>query len=65
VRWPRLRDFVGRALAHDCFAYTLPFEQAQLSTDPKGRRAALLAAGAPLTAETMGTPEARKGIMTL
>ena len=65
VRWPRLAGFVRRALAHDCFACTLPFEQAQLSTDPKGRRAALLAAGAPLTAETMGTREARRGVMAL
>ena len=65
ARWPRLAGFVRRALAHDCFACTLPFEQAQLSTDPKGRRAALLAAGAPLTAETMGTRAARRGVMTL
>ena len=64
-RWPRVAAFVDRALAHDCFERFLPFEQAQLSTDPKGRRAALLAAGAPLTAETMGTREAKRGIMRL
>ena len=64
-RWPRVAAFVERALAHDCFARFVPFEQAQLSTDPKGRRAALLAAGAPLTAETLGTREAKRGIMRL
>lgn len=63
ARWPRVAGFVARALAHNCFARFLPFEQAQLSTNPQGRRAALLAAGAPLTAETMGTREAKRGIM--
>jgi glutathione S-transferase len=65
ARWPRTAAFVERALAHDCFAAFLPFEQAQLSTDPKGRRAALLAAGAPLTAETLGTREPKRGVMKL
>jgi glutathione S-transferase len=64
-RWPRTAAFVERALAQDCFAAFLPFEQAQLSTDPKGRRAALLAAGAPLTAETLGTREPKRGVMQL
>jgi glutathione S-transferase len=64
-RWPRVAGFVERALAEDCFARFLPFEHAQIATDPKGRRAALLAAGAPLTADTLGTREARPGIMRL
>ena len=64
-RWPRTAAFVERALSHPCFAATLPFEQAQLGTDPKGRRAALLAAGAPLTVETVGTREPRRGVMRL
>jgi glutathione S-transferase len=64
-RWPRTAAFVQRALAHSCFATLLPFEQAQLGTNPAGRRAALLAAGAPLTAETLGTREARRGVMPL
>ena len=65
ARWPRTAAFVARTLAHSCFAHTLKFEQVQLGTDPKGRRAALLAAGAPLTAETMATREPRKGVMRL
>jgi glutathione S-transferase len=64
-RWPRTAAFVARALAHDCLARYLPFEQAQISTNPQGRRKALLAAGAPLTAETVGIREPRKGVMTL
>jgi glutathione S-transferase len=65
ARWPRVAGFVQRALAHACFALFLPFEQAQLSTDPQGRRKALLAAGAPLTAETVGTKEPKRGVMRL
>ena len=64
-RWPRTAAFVDRALAHDAFAFTLPFEKAQLSTNPAGRRQALLDAGAPLTAETVGTRQPRKGVMAL
>ncbi|HEX8640625.1 MAG TPA: glutathione S-transferase family protein [Allosphingosinicella sp.] len=65
ARWPRVAGFVERALDEPCFAAFLPFEQAQLSTDPKGRRKALLAAGAPLTAETLGTREPKPGVMKL
>jgi glutathione S-transferase len=65
ARWPRTAAFVARALAHDSLAHLLPFEQVQVGTTPAGRRQALLAAGAPLTAETLGTREAKRGIMTL
>jgi glutathione S-transferase len=65
ARWPILASFVERALAHPCFASLLPFEQVQLGTTPAGRRKALLAAGAPLTAETMATREPRRGVMRL
>ena len=64
-RWPRVAAFVRRALAHDAFASTLPFEDIQRSVDIKGRRQALLDAGAPLTAETLGTPTPRKGMTRL
>jgi glutathione S-transferase len=65
ARGPRTAAFVERALAHDCFARLVPFEQAQIGTNPQGRRAALLAAGAPLTAETLGMREPVRGIMRL
>jgi glutathione S-transferase len=65
TRWPRTAAFVARALAHSCFESQLPFEQVQLGTNPAGRRQALLAAGAPLTAETMATREPRRGVMRL
>ena len=65
ARWPRTAAFVTRALAHRAFAETFPFERAQLSTNPAGRRQALLAIGCPLVDESVGTREARKGVMTL
>ena len=64
-RWPRTAGFVGRVLDHPAFAAYLPFEKAQMSTNPAGRRQALLEAGAPLVAESVGTREARKGVMAL
>jgi glutathione S-transferase len=64
-RWPKAAGWVGRTLAHDCIARYLPFERAQMSTNPQGRREALLAAGAPLSAASVGTREARRGMMRL
>ena len=64
-RWPRTSSFVDRTLAHACIASLLPFEDVQRSVEIKSRRQALLDAGAPLTAETLGTREARKGVMQL
>ena len=64
-RWPRTASFVGRALADPCIAALLPFEDVQRSAEIKSRRQALLDAGAPLTAETLGLREPRRGIMRL
>ena len=65
ARWPRTAGFVERALAHPCIAQLLPFEDVQRSADIKGRRQALLDAGAKLTERTMGEREPRKGMMRL
>jgi glutathione S-transferase len=64
-RWPRTAAFVDRVLTHPCIASLLPFEDVQRGAAIKGRRQALLDAGAPLTAETMGLREPRKGYMRL
>jgi glutathione S-transferase len=64
-RWPRTAAFVRRALDHPVFAELLRFEYVQRGTNPVGRRQALLDAGAPLTSETLGMREPRKGIMKL
>ena len=64
-RWPRTAAFVERTLAHPCIAALLPFEDVQRNADIKGRRQALLDAGAKLTETTLGEREPRKGMMTL
>jgi len=64
-RWPRTAGFVERTLAHPCIASLLPFEDVQRSAEIKQRRQALLDAGAPLTAETLGLREPRRGMMRL
>ncbi|MEA3081356.1 MAG: glutathione S-transferase [Sphingomonadales bacterium] len=64
-RWPRTAGFVERTLAHPCIHDTLRFEDVQRGAAIKGRRQALLDAGAPLTAESLGVREARKGYMRL
>jgi glutathione S-transferase len=65
ARWPKTAAFVARTLGHPIFADLFRFEQAQLSTNPQGRRQALLAAGARLTEQSVGTREPRRGVMAL
>ena len=64
-RWPRTARFVERALAHPCIADLLRFEDVQRSAEIRGRWQALLDAGAPLAAETLGLREPRRGMMRL
>ncbi|MFL6800785.1 MAG: hypothetical protein ACJ8EQ_03335, partial [Sphingomicrobium sp.] len=65
ARWPVTAAFVERALAQPCLADLLPFEDVQRSAEIRHRRQALLDAGAPLTAETLGERQPRKGYMRL
>jgi glutathione S-transferase len=65
ARWPRTAAFVARALADPSIASLLPYEDVQRSANIKGRRQALLDAGAPLTAESWSDREPRRGMMPL
>lgn len=65
ARWPRTAAFVQRAIAQRCFADLLRYEAVQRNVEIKGRRQALLDAGAPLTGQTLGGREPRKGYMRL
>ena len=65
ARWPRTQAFVERTLAHPALASLLKFEDVQRSAEIKSRRQALLDAGAPLTAETMGLRAPKRGMMRL
>jgi glutathione S-transferase len=65
ARWPRTAAFVERTLGHACIADLLCFEDVQRSAEIRSRRQALLDAGAPLTAATLGEREPRRGMMSL
>ena len=65
ARWPRTAAFVARALDHPSFAKLRPFEELLLQTPIANHRAALKAAGAPVSAETFGTTTPRRGLLTL
>jgi glutathione S-transferase len=65
MRWPRTAGFVERTLAHPAIASLLKYEDVQRNAKIKSRRQALLEAGAPLTSETMGLREPRRGMMRL
>jgi len=60
-RWPRTAAFVDRVLGLPEFQALAPFEALSLRTPPAKLRAALAEAGAPITAETFGTDEPRRG----
>ena len=65
ARWPRIARFVGEVLDHPAIAALLPFENVQRGVEIKARRQALMDAGAPLTATTLGQREPRTGVMRL
>jgi glutathione S-transferase len=64
-RWPTVAGFVLNTLAHPAIASLLAFEDVQRNASIKGRREALLDAGAPLASETLGRREPRFGMMRL
>ena len=63
TRWPRTAGLVDRVLAQECLAKLAPYEAVMLRTPIPGQRAALTAAGAPVSAETVGGAEPRRGVM--
>ena len=64
-RWPRTAAFVARTLAHPSFSELTLLEDVARNSDIKGRRQALLDAGARLTKETLSNREPRQGMMSL
>jgi glutathione S-transferase len=64
-RWSRTAALVKHTLDHPAVASLLPFEDVQRSVEIKRRRQALLDAGAPLTEETLGLRDPRRGMMPL
>ena len=65
ARWPVTAAFVERVLGQPGFARLRPFEELSLRTPIAGHRAALTEAGAPVSAQTLGTDRPRRGILTI
>lgn len=65
TRWPCTAAFVDRVLAQECLAKLQPFEALMLRTPIPEHRAALAAAGAPVSALTVGGAAPRRGVMRL
>jgi hypothetical protein len=65
TRWPRTAQFADRVLALDCYSRLQPYEALMLRTPIPEQRAALAAAGAPVSAETVGGNAPRRGVMRL
>ena len=65
LRWPRLAHFLERALGHPAIDDLLRFEDVQRNAEIRARRQALLDAGAPLSEQSWGTREPRRGKMPL
>jgi len=64
-RWPATARYVDRVLGEDCMAKLQPFEVVMLRTRISEQRAALAAAGAPLSADTVGGEVPRRGVLRL
>jgi glutathione S-transferase len=64
-RWPKVARFAGDVLGEPVLRKLLGFEAIQMNASIKGRRQALLEAGAKLTEQTCGLHEPRRGVMAL
>lgn len=65
ARWPRTAGFVDRVLGHDAFQKLVAYEERMIRTPIPQQRAALAEMGAPLTAETFGTAQPRRGVLSI
>ena len=64
-RWPRTARLVAQTLGLPAFTALQPFEDLITRTPIAQQRAALLAAGAPLTATTFGSETPRRGVLKI
>jgi len=63
ARWPIAAGFVARVLALEPFQRLKRFEDMLVRTPIAGHRNSLAEMGAPLTADTWGSPAPRRGVM--
>lgn len=64
-RFPKTAAYVARVLGLPELAALRPFEELMLRTPIAGQRDALIAAGAPIAAETLGGATPRRGVMSV
>jgi glutathione S-transferase len=65
ARWPKTASYASRLLDHASFAKLRPFEEILLRTPIANHRAALIDAGAPVSAGTLGTSVPRRGVLAI
>ncbi len=65
VRWPKTASFVSHVLDHGSFAALRPYEELCMRTHISNHRETLQEAGAPISADTLGTEAPRRGIMAI
>ena len=65
ARWPRTAAWVARMLATDCLAHLAPYEEHMLRLPVTEQRAALAAFGAPVSEQTWGSAQPRRGLMKI
>jgi glutathione S-transferase len=64
-RWPKVARFVAAVTGEPALQKLMGFEAIQMGATIKGRRQALIDAGAPLTEHSWGEREPRRGMMAL
>jgi glutathione S-transferase len=65
ARWPRTAAWIERVLALPSFERLMPFEETSARTPIPRQREALAVVGAPISAESYGTAEPRRGMMKI
>lgn len=65
ARWPQTAAFVARALDHPAMAGLRPYEDVCMRNPIAKHREALAAAGAPVTAASVGTDRPQRGVMPI
>jgi glutathione S-transferase len=65
VRWPRTASFVERVLKLESFEKLKPIEERLRRTPLTQQRAMLAEMGVPMTSETYGAAEPRRGVMRI
>jgi glutathione S-transferase len=64
-RWPQTAGYMERVFGLPAFQQQVPFEQLSLRTPSQQHRSALIEAGAPTSAQTLGTSTPCRGVLSI